>query len=73
MGGGYDKIIIVPLDSDSLHLGKNGYRILAMNIKQGIFGKRRGMRGRTNQVKGRQFAAGQALSNGPHCDRLPTR
>ena len=71
--GRHDKSTGLPLDSDSLHLGKNGYRILAMNIKQGIFGKRRGMIGRTNQVKGSRFAAGQALSNGPHCDRLPTR
>ena len=72
--GRHDKSSGLPLDSDSLHLGKNGYRILAINIKEGIFGKRRGnIRYNNNQVEGRRLAAGQVQTNGPPRDRLSLR
>ena len=72
--GRHDKSSGLPLDTDSLHLGKKGYRILAINIKEGIFGKRRGnIRSNSNQVEGRRLAAGQVQTNGPPRDRLSLR
>ena len=71
--GRYDRNTGFPLDSDSLHLGKNGYRMFAKNIKEGIFGKRRATTRYSTQVQGRRLAATQGQNRGHSCDRLPPR
>ena len=71
--GRHDKNSGLPLDSDTLHLGKNGYRILAKNIKEDIFGKRRAKTRYNNQVEGRRLATTQDQNNGRSYGHLPPR
>ena len=71
--GKHDKNTGLLLDSDSLHLGKNGYRMFAKNIKEGIFGKRRATTRYSTHVQGRRLAATQGQNRDHSCDHLPPR